>query len=236
MRKEMTMKEKRFSFFADPQKRIAESLHTSQRFAKAKEPIFTLSLMFLVLTILLFTNTNAYSQSEKISTQNLIGCWQTIKYVTENEEIVYPKEIKMIYKFYCDGTYEMLISNDNTNQSKYQKGKFTYNGKMISVIIDGGDEPIKDNLISIDANNEFNQMKIWNRQEENYFITAALFSYKNISKKSEILGYDYRTEAFTLNLDNSTNKLEMLITQITGLGRHFQTGIAEIKLFSGDCE
>jgi hypothetical protein len=44
----MTIKEKRFSFFADPQERKAESRptfgtlpfarHTSQRFAKVKEP------------------------------------------------------------------------------------------------------------------------------------------------------------------------------------------------------
>lgn len=44
----MTMKEKRFSFFADPQERKAESRptfgtlpfaqHTSKRFAKVKEP------------------------------------------------------------------------------------------------------------------------------------------------------------------------------------------------------
>jgi len=48
MKKEMTMKEKRFSFFADPQERKAESRptfgtlpfarHTSQCFAKVKEP------------------------------------------------------------------------------------------------------------------------------------------------------------------------------------------------------
>lgn len=48
MKNVMTMKEKRFSFFADPQKRKVESLptfgtlpfarHTSQRFAKVKEP------------------------------------------------------------------------------------------------------------------------------------------------------------------------------------------------------
>jgi hypothetical protein len=46
--KRMTMKEKRFSFFADQQERIAESRltfgtlpfvrHTCQRFAKVKEP------------------------------------------------------------------------------------------------------------------------------------------------------------------------------------------------------
>ena len=48
MNNKMTMKEKRFSFFADPQERKAESRHTfgtlpfarptSQRFAKGKEP------------------------------------------------------------------------------------------------------------------------------------------------------------------------------------------------------
>lgn len=48
MKKEMTMKEKRFSFFAHPQERKAESRHTfgtltfarrtSQRFSKFKEP------------------------------------------------------------------------------------------------------------------------------------------------------------------------------------------------------
>ena len=48
MKYKMTMKEKRFSFFADPQERKEESRptfgtlpfarHTSQRFAKVKEP------------------------------------------------------------------------------------------------------------------------------------------------------------------------------------------------------
>jgi len=48
IKKKMTIKEKRFSFFADPQERKAESRHTfgtlpfarhtSQRFAKVKEP------------------------------------------------------------------------------------------------------------------------------------------------------------------------------------------------------
>jgi hypothetical protein len=54
------MKEKRFSFFADPQERKAESLHTfgtlpfarhtSQRFAKVKEPNlpYTLSFTFFL--------------------------------------------------------------------------------------------------------------------------------------------------------------------------------------------
>jgi len=57
MKNEMTMKEKRFSFFADPQERKAEShhtfgtlpfaRHTSQRFAKVKEPNLPL-LIFLI--------------------------------------------------------------------------------------------------------------------------------------------------------------------------------------------
>ena len=48
MNNEMTIKEKRFSFFADPQERKSErrptfgtlpfARHTSQRFAKVKEP------------------------------------------------------------------------------------------------------------------------------------------------------------------------------------------------------
>ncbi len=57
MKNEMTMKEKRFIFFADPQERKVESqltfgtlpfaLHTSQRFAKAKEPnLATLEFCF----------------------------------------------------------------------------------------------------------------------------------------------------------------------------------------------
>jgi hypothetical protein len=51
MNNEMTIKEKRFSFFADPQERKAESQHTfgtlpfarytSQCFAKVKEPNFS---------------------------------------------------------------------------------------------------------------------------------------------------------------------------------------------------
>ena len=57
MKKEMTMKEKRFSFFADPQEKKAESQptfgtlpfarHTSQSFAKVKEPNLPY-LMFLI--------------------------------------------------------------------------------------------------------------------------------------------------------------------------------------------
>ena len=54
MKNEMTMREKRFSFFADPQERKAESQptfgtlpfvrHTSHRFAKVKEPNFAMPL------------------------------------------------------------------------------------------------------------------------------------------------------------------------------------------------
>jgi len=57
MKNKMTMKEKRFSFFADPQERKAESLPTfgtlpfaryaSQRFAKVKEP----NLPYLIFLI-----------------------------------------------------------------------------------------------------------------------------------------------------------------------------------------
>jgi hypothetical protein len=53
MKNEMTMKEKRFSFFADPQERKEESRptfgtlpfarHASQRFAKVKEPNFAIA-------------------------------------------------------------------------------------------------------------------------------------------------------------------------------------------------
>ena len=56
MKKEITMKEKRFSFFALPQERKAESRptfgtlpfarHTSQRFAKGKEPNFAGCYLF----------------------------------------------------------------------------------------------------------------------------------------------------------------------------------------------
>jgi len=59
MNNEMTMKEKRFSFFADPQERKAESRHTfgtlpfarhtSQRFAKGKEPnLPTLNFLYVI--------------------------------------------------------------------------------------------------------------------------------------------------------------------------------------------
>jgi len=58
MKNEMTIKEKRFSFFAVPQERKAESQptfgtlpiarHTSQRFAKIKEPNFTNTRKILI--------------------------------------------------------------------------------------------------------------------------------------------------------------------------------------------
>lgn len=54
----MTMKEKRFSFFADPQERKAESRptfgtlpfarHTSQHFAKVKEPNFSHEKLLII--------------------------------------------------------------------------------------------------------------------------------------------------------------------------------------------
>jgi hypothetical protein len=58
MNNEMTMKDKRFSFFADPQEKKAESRptfgtlpfarHTSQRFAKVKEPNFANTRKILI--------------------------------------------------------------------------------------------------------------------------------------------------------------------------------------------
>ncbi|MBM3918616.1 MAG: hypothetical protein FJ344_03810 [Sphingomonadales bacterium] len=59
MKNERRMKEKRFSFFADPQERKAESRptfgtlpfarHTSQRFAKVKEPNFPTAQIIVTL-------------------------------------------------------------------------------------------------------------------------------------------------------------------------------------------
>jgi len=64
MKNKMTMKEKRFSFFADPQERKAESLptfgtlpfalHTSQRFAKVNGPNFSYSKIYSLNKILYF--------------------------------------------------------------------------------------------------------------------------------------------------------------------------------------
>ena len=62
MNNEMTMKEKRFSFFADPQERKAESRPTfgtlpfarptNQRFAKVKEPNLAIIILSIYLNMI----------------------------------------------------------------------------------------------------------------------------------------------------------------------------------------
>jgi hypothetical protein len=99
----------------------------------------------------IFANSFCFGQNEK-EYLNIIGCWQTVKYTTAKEEVVYPPEVKMIYRFYCDDKYEMIISNGFTNQKKEQKGTFKFAKNSITLVSDGGD-PITDNVSFIDANN-----------------------------------------------------------------------------------
>jgi hypothetical protein len=78
MNNEMAMKEKRFSFFADPQERIAESRptfgtlpfarHTSLRFAKVKEPNLACSPIKTISVLIL--NYSPLIQSKNLLSEN----------------------------------------------------------------------------------------------------------------------------------------------------------------------
>ena len=105
----------------------------------------------ICILLLIFLNSLCFGQNQK-ENLNIIGCWQTVKYSTAKEEVIYPSEVKMIYRFYCDGSYEMLISNSNTNQKKEQKGTYKFTKNSITLITNGGD-PITDNIAFIDACN-----------------------------------------------------------------------------------
>lgn len=104
-----------------------------------------------ILFFLIFVNSFCFGQNEK-EYLNIIGCWQTVKYTTAKEEVVYPPEVKMIYRFYCDGSYEMLISDGFTNQNKEQKGTYKFAKNSITLVSDGGN-PITDSVTFIDASN-----------------------------------------------------------------------------------
>jgi hypothetical protein len=105
----------------------------------------------ICILIFIFINSLCFGQNQK-ENLNIIGCWQTVKYSNAKEEVIYPKEVKMIYKFYCDGSYEMIISNSNTDQKKEQKGTYKFTKNSITLITNGGD-PITDNIAFIDSFN-----------------------------------------------------------------------------------
>jgi hypothetical protein len=92
---------------------------------------------------------NKQNEKENI---NIFGCWQTVKYTNAKEEVVYPPEVIMIYKFYSDDKYEMLISNGFTKQKKVQIGTFKFATNNITLVSDGG-VPFTDNVSFIDVNN-----------------------------------------------------------------------------------
>lgn len=104
------------------------------------------------LFFFIFVNPVCFGQNEK-EYLNIIGCWQIVKYNTAKEEFVYPLEVKSIYKFYCDGKYEMIISNSFTNQKKEQKGTFKFANSNITLVSDGGGDPITDNVSFVDVSN-----------------------------------------------------------------------------------
>ena len=82
-------------------------------------------------------NLVCWGQKEIKNSTNILGCWQTIKNTTAKEEVIYPAEIKMIYNFNCDGSYNMLVSNGFTNIKKEQKGTFTLLNNTIALVADG---------------------------------------------------------------------------------------------------
>jgi hypothetical protein len=105
-----------------------------------------ISIIFFV-----FLNSFCFGQN-KNDNLNIIGCWQTVKYSTVKEEVIYPSEVKMIYKFYLDGSYEMIISNSATNQNREQNGTYSYKKNSLTLITNNG-EPITDKISFVDACN-----------------------------------------------------------------------------------
>lgn len=104
------------------------------------------SIIFFV-----FINSYCFGQNKK-DNLNIIGCWQTVKYSTAKEEVLYPAEVKMIYRFYLDGSYEMIISNSATNQNREQNGTYIYKKNSLTLITNNG-EPITDKISFVDACN-----------------------------------------------------------------------------------
>ena len=105
----------------------------------------------ILIILFLFLSSFCFGQNQK-DNLNIIGCWQTVKYSTAKEEVIYPAEVKMIYRFYCDGSYEMLISNSTTNQKREQNGTYKYAKNSITLITNNGD-PITDKIFFMDACN-----------------------------------------------------------------------------------
>jgi hypothetical protein len=109
-----------------------------------KKTTHIISIIFFV-----FLNSFCFGQN-KNDNLNIIGCWQTVKYSTVKEEVIYPSEVKMIYKFYLDGSYEMIISNSATNQNREQNGTYSYKKNSLTLITNNG-EPITDKISFVDA-------------------------------------------------------------------------------------
>jgi len=107
---------------------------------------FTTTFIFF-----LFMNLVCFGQKEIKNSTNILGCWQTIKYTTAKEEVIYPTELKMIFTFNCDGSYEMTISDGFTNEKKQQKGTFTLLNNIIALTPIGELKAIEDTISFIDA-------------------------------------------------------------------------------------
>ena len=104
-----------------------------------------------ILFFSVYTNSFCFGQNEK-EYLNIIGCQQTVKYTSVNKKVTYPSWVKMIYRFYCDGKYEMIILNGSTNKKKEQNGIFKFVKNSITLIPDGGDS-ITDKVSFTDSSN-----------------------------------------------------------------------------------
>ncbi|MDI1317759.1 hypothetical protein [Flavobacterium sp.] len=113
--------------------------------------MINLTKVISTLIFLFFLSLECLGQKEAKNSENILGCWQTIKYTTAKEEVIYPAEIKMIYRFSCDGSYTMIISNSFTNTKKEQKGTFTLLNNTIALVANGEVEVIKDTITFIGA-------------------------------------------------------------------------------------
>lgn len=130
----------------------------------------------------------------------------------------------------CDGSYpgyECDLISDNDLTTQWIAASSCTSGRNPCPV---------NNYVTFNSSEEFRYVKIWNRVEEGLYINRLFLNYNDVDSHSEILGYDYRIEPYMIKLLEPTKDLELHIVEIRGVGKYYQTGLAEVKLFSGVCE
>ena len=108
-----------------------------------------ISCLFIFTVIL--SEAKSQQSQNKILGSNIIGCWQTERYISANKTVEFPPTVIMQYHFDCNNSYTYTISNKETGDKKFQSGVFIIDRDSILLDCDGNRQHLSKIYLSVNS-------------------------------------------------------------------------------------